>query len=190
VSKWLERARQAARARAASGTGTYFGDYGLLVLREKCGEREAITSKSKAMASKEEEGSKNTLYRPKCENLRNTSPELKEPGGLQPLREALTALEGQTPYGVPLAAWKQAVRDGYGLLSDHGDALAAYGWPPKQVFQLIGAYEPTIIVPERIGLVWYVHGGQVLTLAAGFAAIRRLDGMDISYCWAGRRRSK
>jgi hypothetical protein len=136
----------------------------------------------------EEEGSKNALYSPKV--LKPPKPitlaECAEK--LQLFRESLAIFEAKPPYAVPLAEWKQAVEDGRRLVLDHGTVLTALGWPPKQVFGLAGAYEPRIIVPERVGLAWYIHGGQVLALSAGFCVIRRPDGLDISYCWWGRKR--
>jgi hypothetical protein len=51
-------------------------------------------------------------------------------------------------------------------------------------------YEAVVLLPDSIGLVWYIQRGRVIWLAPGLAVIRRPDGADISYCYEGKRSAR
>ena len=114
---------------------------------------------------------------PKCHVFKNSaSPKLGA------LRNVFTVLEHRCPDYVEPDRWQQAVEDGRRFLPQWGEQAVALGWTPRDLFGLHRLPDKPAASYQRLsrydesGLVWLLHGRQVVALTEATASIKGTRG--------------
>ena len=119
---------------------------------------------------------------PRCHVFKNSaSPKLGA------LRNVFTVLEHRCPDYVEPDRWQQAIADGRTFLARWGDQARALGWTARDLFGLLAVPEHAKPSFNRLsrydesGLVWLLHGRQVVALTEATASIKGTTGTITIY---------
>jgi hypothetical protein len=99
----------------------------------------------------------------------------------------MAALEARCPDLIPADRWQAAVEDGRRFLARWGEQAEALGWTARDLFGLASLPDNPHPSYQRLsrydetGLIWLLHGRQVLALTEGIAAIESATGAVTVY---------